>query len=66
MMDAGRRLIVDLQNLASKARDAAALDELEATKHALDAAKIKATVAILAAAQAAAARPAAAMSRRRS
>lgn len=47
MMDVGRRLIVDLQNLASKSRDAVALDEIEARKQALDAAKAKATAAIL-------------------
>lgn len=42
-----RRLIVRLQNLASKARDAVALDEIEKTKRALSVAKMKATTAIL-------------------
>lgn len=46
-MDAVRRLVVDLQNLASKARDAVALEEIEAAKQALDAVKVNATAAIL-------------------
>lgn len=46
-MEATRSLIVDLQNLVSKAREAVALDTVERTKDALDAAKSAALSALV-------------------
>lgn len=46
-MEATRSLIVDLQNLVSKAREAVAFDTVERTKDALDAAKSAALSALL-------------------
>lgn len=46
-MDTTRRLIVDLQNLVSRAREAVALDRVESTKEALDAANSAALAAML-------------------